>query len=96
MANQNIKSNSLERTEYFEIGSNTHQKLITKLKESSKILSKIIENCNIEVFNNQILILNFDKMSIYSETAKRFKDQLHKEFVNIVKKEIEIKIEVKK
>lgn len=95
MTNQNMKPNNLERTEYIEIGSDNHQKLITKLKDSSSILSKVIENCNIEVFNNQILILNFNKPSIHSETAKRFKDQLHKEFINIVKKEIEVRIEVK-
>jgi len=83
------------RTEYYEIGSDIHQKLIEKIKDSSKVLSEVIKNCNVEVLDNQVLILNFDKSSIYSETAKRFKDELLKQFTNIVKKEIEIKIEIK-
>ncbi len=89
------KQNNLERTEYIEIGSDNHHKLISRLEDSSKILSGIVKNCNIEVFNNQILILNFNKPSIHSETAKRYKEQLLENFQKIVKKEIEVRIVVK-
>jgi len=88
--NQNNNTSIYKRTEYIEIGSKKHDKLIKLSLEKNKLLTKLIEKCDIEVFNNKIIVLRYQTKTIYSEQAEVFKEELSNLFSELVKKPVEV------
>lgn len=92
---QNNESNNqtiYKKTEYINIDSVKHNQLIKRieLESENKILSLIIKKCDIEVFNNKIIVLRFPIRTIYSEQAELRKKDFNEIFSKIVKKPVEV------
>jgi hypothetical protein len=83
-----------QKKDTIDIGSNPHLKLIDLFSKSSIVLSKIVKHCKIDVINDILVILTFDKETIYSVQAKKRKYELIEKFSEIVKNKMQVEIRI--
>lgn len=63
------KPRNFYRTEYIRKDTDRHKQLVKEIESNDRILAHILKNCDIEIFNNNIIVLRFPTKSIYSEQA---------------------------
>ncbi len=84
-------SSKYRRTEFIQKESDKHKELIKHAREEgSNLLAKLLEKCDIEVLNNEIIVLRFASKTIYSEQAEAYKTELTDLFNALVNKKIEV------